>query len=273
MKTKNLFLSVLIAVTMTSCVQTAYYQVYKTTPTTNVTLKDNALVYDDENCKVLYNLWQEGGNIGFTLFNKTEKNIYINLEECFFISNGKAFDYYKNRVYTSSTSIGSSRGIGASASKSVTGINYLDLIQTNSASYVNSVAATTTSGKSVSYSEEKIVCIPAHTSKTIKEYEINDILFRHCDLYRFPSRNKIKTVNFTKSESPIVFSNRIEYKVGQSGNPIKFENEFYISEITNYPETEITELKLDEFCGKKEMTSSMYFKNVSPDKFYVKYSW
>ena len=273
MKTKNLFFNALIALTMTSCVSTAYYQVYKTTPVTNVTLKDNAIVYEDDNCKVLYNFWEDGGNIGFTLFNKTEKNIYINLEECFFISNGKAYDYYKNRIYTSSTSIGSSRGLGATASKSMTGVNYLDLIQTNSASYASSVAATTTSGKSVSYNEEKIICIPSRTTKTIKEYNINDKLFRHCDLYRNPTRDKIKTVKFTMSESPIVFSNRIEYKVGQSGNPIKFENEFFISEITNYPEPEIIDLKYDEFCGNKEAFQTKYFKNVSPDKFYVKYLW
>lgn len=272
MKTKNLFFSALIAVTMTSCVST-YYQVYKTTPVTNVTLKDNAIVYEDDNCKVIYDFWEDGGNIGFTFFNKTENTIYINLAECFFISNGKAYDYYKNEVYTSSTSIGSSRGLGATTSKSTTGINYLDLIQSNSASYGNSVSATTTSGKSVSYTEEKMVRVPSHTSKTINEYCINNLIFRHCDLYLNPTKDKIKTVNFTKSESPIVFSNRIEYKVGQLGNPVKFENEFYISEITNYSEPEIVELKYDKFCGKRESFKTRHFKDVSPDKFYVKYMW
>jgi len=39
--------------------------------------------------------------------------------------------------------------------------------------------------------------------------------------------------------------------VGESAEPIQFENEFYVSEITNYPENEIVDSKYAEFCGEK----------------------
>jgi len=49
-------------------------------------------------------------------------------------------------------------------------------------------------------------------------------------------------------------------------------HDFYVSEITNYPEDEITEYKKEEFCGEKSVTSKEYIKEVSPNKFYIKYS-
>lgn len=271
MKTKSLIYAAIFATLLTSCVSTNYFQVYKTTPSDKFVLKDNLLVFEDDNCKVSYNLWDYGGNIGFKLYNKTDKNIYLNLEESFFVLNGISYNYYRNRVFTNSSSSGTSASSGAIASKSVTGINYLDLIQTNRISATNTVDIMSSSGYSVSFYEEKIVCVPSHTSKIIKEYSINETLFRDCDLFKYPSKNQIKPKTFSKSTSPLVFSNIIAYKVGQSDNIVKFENEFYVNEISNYPESEILETKYDEYCGQKSITTTKYFKNVSPDKFYVKY--
>ena len=53
-----------------------YYQVYKTVPE-NGKLLDNKITFEDENCNIVYNLWGEGGNIGFTIFNKSENEIII----------------------------------------------------------------------------------------------------------------------------------------------------------------------------------------------------
>ncbi|MEI8084694.1 MAG: hypothetical protein WCG93_00630 [Paludibacter sp.] len=269
MKTKKLLSIALITVTMSSCMTTEnFYQVYKTTADANIALKDNQLVYEDNNCKVIYNQWEDGGDIGFLLYNKTETNIYLNLEECFFISNGMAYNYFKNRVYTTSSNSGSAQSVG----KSMTGVNYLQLIQTNSA-VENTMSSR---GKSVSSNEEKTVCIPALSSKQIKEYSIKEFLYRDCDLYIHPTKKQIKTLTFSAANSPLTYSNRIEYKVGQTGKPIKFENKFFVSDITNYPQSEMIESKLDKNCGEVvdpyNNTYIQYFKNSSPDKFYIKYA-
>ena len=267
MKTKNLIQFVLFSLLLTSCATTSnFYQVCKTTPEKDLKLIDNFLIYEDDNCKVLYNLWENGGNIGFTFLNKTTTNIYLNLEECFFVINGNANNYYKNRVYSYTTNT----GLGQSFAKSMTGINYLELVQTNSAT-ANTIS---TQGTTVSLNEEKIICIPAMTSKSIKEYNIIRFPYRDCDLLRFPNKKQIKTLSFTKENSPIVYSNRIEYKVGQAGEIIKLENNFFVSEITNYPKSEIIESKRDTNCGQVSVSQYLlteYFKNVSPDKFYISY--
>jgi hypothetical protein len=273
MRNMKLIFIAIIAVLMTSCATTSfYYQVYKATPSDKLITKENFLIYEDENCKVSYNLWKEDGNIGFSFYNKTDKNIFLNLEESFFILNGIAYDYYRNRVFTNSTSSGATTSRAATASKSVTGINYLDLLQTNRIQTTSSVGLITSAGYSISYNEEKVICIPSKTSKIITEYNINGSLYRDCDLFKYPTKKQIKSKSFSKAESPIVFSNRIAYTVGQSDNLIKFENEFYVSEISNYPEREITELRQEEFCGKKSTTKTKYFKDVSPNKFYIKYT-
>jgi hypothetical protein len=272
MKTQNLLFLGLISILVTSCTTSAYYQVYKTTHSDKIKLEESNLVYEDDNCKVFYNLWTEGGDIGFKFYNKSDKNIYLNLEESFFVFNGYANNYFKNRVYTNSSNSGSTVSYGANASKSVTGFNYLDLIQTNQISLSKSSGVISSKGYAVSTNEEKIICIPSKTSKIISEYSINESLIRNCDLYKYPSKSQVKSIQYSKSQSPIVFSNRITYNVEQNTNPIKFENEFYISEITNYPEKEILLSKKDEYCGQKSMILSKYFKSATPNRFYVKYT-
>jgi len=249
----------------------SYFQVYKTESIDKVILKDNSLVYEDDNCKVLYDFWADNGNIGFMFFNKTDKTVYLNLEDSYFILNGIAHNYYQNRIFTNSKNTGATSVYGLGASKSVTGLNYFNLLQTNKLLATSSLGVSSSEGYSVAYAEEKIIAIPAYTAKVISEYSINSTLYRDCDLFKYPKKNQIKTKSFTKSTSPLVFSNRLTYKKENDLIPIKFVNEFYVSEITNYAEADITERKYEEFCNQKDAMTSLFFKDVSPDKFYLKY--
>jgi hypothetical protein len=136
----------------------------------------------------------------------------------------------------------------------------------------SSIASITASGYSVSFNEEKVISIPSKTSKFINEYSINQSLYRDCDLFKYPRKKEIKSKSFSKTESPVIFSNRITYKLKDSDEKRKFENEFYVSEISNYPENEILKSKYEEFCDQKSAISTKFFKDVAPNKFYMKYS-
>lgn len=272
MKTKQFLLLLIITIVFTSCnTKTYFYQVYKAVPTQKIVEKNNSLVYEDENCKVSYNLWDENGNIGFEFYNKTDKNIYLNLDECFFILNGVSNSYYQNRVFTNSKSSGTIVSKSTSLSNSITGINIFDYVQTNKISLGKSLGFTSSTGSSVAYNEEKIVCIPSFTRKTINEFSINDILFRDCDLYKYPSKRQNATKTFSKEDSPLIFSNRIAYTVGKTDKLIKFENEFYVAEISNASESSLTERKRIEYCNQKTMEYYDFIKISSPDKFYIRY--
>ncbi len=77
-----------MALLMTSCVPPSFYQVYNVKPNQETIKKTDNLCFEDENCKISYNLWANSGNVGFDIYNKTDENIYVNLNESNFILNG-----------------------------------------------------------------------------------------------------------------------------------------------------------------------------------------
>ena len=71
----------------------------------------------------------------------------------------------------------------------------------------------------------------------------------------------------------MVFKNLIVYTTEHMEKQIEFENEFFVTEITNYPSEEIVDdSRYDLFCGEKNLISTRYFINESPDKFYIEYT-
>lgn len=270
LRISKLYVVLFVALMLGAC-KPYYYQVYQVTPSTEITFEQNALVYEDENCEVVYNLWSEGGNIGFSFYNKTDHDIYLNKEKSFFILNGLAQDYYKDRVFSSGNTMGTSVSKGASASSSVSGFNFFNLFQTNMGQVSKEASIMNSFASSVAFNEQKVVCIPSKTLKYIDEYKITEMLYRDCDILRFPRRNNVQTKSFDINDTPLVFSNRIAYTVGDSDELINFENEFYISQVSNYHEKNITTEEYSEFCGEKSKERTRFFKNVSPDKFYIKY--
>jgi len=59
--------------------------------------------------------------------------------------------------------------------------------------------------------------------------------------------------------------------VGYSEKSAKIETKFFIKSITNLPESEMTEMRANEFCGKKELIPTKHFANPSPATFYLPY--
>jgi hypothetical protein len=261
---KQLIFSALTALFLASC-STTYFQVYKVSPGFDSKPVNDSLIYENEDCRVLYDFWGHGGNAGFVFYNKTNENIYLNKEECFFIFNGFAYNYYQNRVFTQSSNASAS----SNTSAAISGINFLGYKQKN----VLSAGIAATTGSSVAYYEEKVVCIPPETAKKIEGYKVTESLYRDCNLLRFPSKEQIRSSNFSKSESPNVFSNIITYHIGKSEDLERLENEFYVKTITNYPEKAIIQSRSNEFCGEKGYPKKIeYCTIVSPDKFYIEYN-
>ena len=91
-----------LGLSMVSCKST-FYQVYDVDYDSNMKMQDNSLVYENEECKVLYNLWSEGGFVKFAIINKTDKDIFVNLTQTFFTLNGLANEYYQGRTYSTAT--------------------------------------------------------------------------------------------------------------------------------------------------------------------------
>lgn len=268
MKIRDLLYIIGTILIMSSCAS-SFYQVYDVKPIERSVTKTDELFYADKNCKITYNLWAEEGNIGFNFYNKSDSVIYVKLNESNFILNGFAHDYFKNRTFTVSESKSASTSTKATGSVAVTGVNTFDNVQTNKVKSSSAAHLSSSVGYAVSTKEDSIIRIPPQTTKRISEYSINDKLIRDCDLLKYPKAKKVKTVSYTKENSPLVFSNRITYEV--NGHSKVVENEFYVSEITNYPESKFFESKEEEFCGQKSSFQTKYYKFYDIDRFYIKY--
>lgn len=270
MNIKNLILVFSAILILSSCATTSFYQLYDIKPVDKNITKAENLIYEDENCQIIYNMWAEGGSIGFNMYNKTEDKIYVDLSKTHFILNGFAHDYYKNRSYTISEKNTSSISNRSSAAARATGINIYNNIQTNEVSVSSSASSVSSKGYSVSIKENSIVCIPAKTRKRISEYSINNKLLRDCDLLKYPKRKQVKTLVYTIDQSPVVFSNLIRYTI--KGKIIDVENKFYISGVTNYPTNEFFVYVQDSFCGENNTYKTKYYKYYNSNKFYIEYT-
>lgn len=229
----------------------------------NGSLTENSIIFEDENCKVFYDLWAEGGDIGFQIYNKTDDDITINVDKSFFVINGYAHAYYKNRITTSSSNVISSTSLNRSYYNTY---SYIPVVVSPS---LSSSTSTSTSS-SVGYNENPNRIVPPKTRITISEYSIQEYFYKSCDLFKYPSSTKeIKALTFNKENSPFVFYNIINYTV--NGVTKKLENRFHVSEIKNLPEDEMVSNIYPVDCGKKSSTSIKVFNEASPDRFYITY--
>jgi len=258
MHCKTLPLALLLAATLTSCSSTHFYQVYQTASETVKAKSDHAMSYENDHCRVSYDLWSENGNAGFTFYNKTAEVIYLHLDESFYVMNGVAHDYFQNRTFLSGNNAVTSKTAGM-------GFGRYGIINTFSSTVVDSQM------NGVEVLEAKTIAIPPNTAKRISEYDITREIYRDCDMLRFPSARKVTTKSFTAENTPLKFYNVLNYTIGANDARQKIMNDFYVTAITNYPEKEVMESERKDFCGEKDPLPTKTMSGVAPDKFWLRY--
>jgi hypothetical protein len=249
------FLS-LLTIILISCASPNYYQVYKAN-TENGRPGTNGIVFEDDNCRVVYNLWKDGGDIGFGIYNKTSKDLTLDLTKTFFVINGIAYEYFQNRTFSKSSSF-----LASSSTYNFPYSRYRNTIST--------IGTTSTSSHGTSYTEKPKLTIPPMTMVFVSEFNITEYRYINCDLRRFPSKSEIKTIRFERENSPFVFNNLITYST--AADTFRLENKFYVSEITNLPESSVIKDVDTSSCGTRLVTPIKIFTVSAPDKFYYKYS-
>ncbi|MBD3581744.1 hypothetical protein [Flavobacterium selenitireducens] len=242
------FILIGILAVFSSCSTNKFYQIYKTKP---VASDSQSNVYETPECRISYDFWAEGGDAGFTIYNKTSEPLTVNMAKSFYIVNGKAYDYFQARTFMTAKS----------ETKAAYASTYL--YRLNMAS-----SAAVSSGHSTSYVERPEIIIPPKSAKDFREYTINLLYFPHCDLVKYPTKRKIKSVNFGLENSPFAFSNSISYVA--NGKPTTVVHDFYVHEIVNLPlSEEIKNVKLER-CDRT--VNGLKHVNESKDNFYIEYS-
>lgn len=270
-----------------ACSSTTFYQLYKT-ESSDTQKEAKSMIHENEDVKIIYNFWDEYGNSSFLLFNKTESDIYVDLKKSHLIINGIANTYFQNSTFAESSS--SSYSIGSSSmtnyyknmsialinNSSFYGHSSSNIIETAASSlssYLAKSKSTVAKGQSVIKTEQDVICVPSKAAKVFSGFSLNVNLFRDCDLLRFPPKNKIPSKNFNTNSTPFTLKNIISYGFEETRpeSNVSIETKFWISEISNYPESAFTETRYSKFCEEKSNTKQSYFLFNGPDRFYISY--
>ena len=269
-----------------SC-KTNYYQVYSVN-TDGAKQVDNSLVFKNEDCRVYYNLWSNNGKINFAFSNKTDKDIFINFGQTFFIKNSFAIDYYQGRIYSEQSYVQTTSAYGTSKTtlngNGLWGNNIYkeDISVISNAGLLKLIKSNSTA---VTTKEKEIVCIPAKCFKIFSYYSADPSKVVTCDDKKDFPKSKAFIHDYDKQTSPLIFTNRIAYGFNKNEVAEKhIENTFWISSITNYSQKAATEKVYEEqLCAKKNKKSKAYdshttnqykirqFKIGGPNKFYKFY--
>lgn len=253
---------------LSSCASTYQYcQVYETKPVhQNGQLKkgNGVISYENPQCIIDYCFWSNGGTADFSFYNKTDEIVYINLSKSFYVMNGKAYDLYRGREWSHSSSVGVTSsmdyGYGESQSEELSVGRVMPSLTTDgvvaaraskSASRFASIAArdagVMSTSNTVTIKEMEIVAVPPHSKKYITTYNIKTSPMLSCDLQRYPSHSA--RLDFTAENSPFCFSDIISYSVGEGAQTTIVRNDFYVSSVTNYAEPELVTMeKREEPC-------------------------
>ncbi len=98
---KKIIFSLFVLATLAcqSC-QSLYYQVYETTCEPSVKHTKDYLVWENADCKISYNFWDNKGIMKFLFENKTDSTIIIDMAQTYAILNGVGTPYYKGKIWS-----------------------------------------------------------------------------------------------------------------------------------------------------------------------------
>ncbi len=242
---------------LTACQPAAFYQLLQIKPIGNSTDTDG-IVFQDVNIKVIYNLWSSGGDIGFTIFNKSDGYITLDLTQCYFVMNGYVYDYHEDRTIDKSYSEAANRSAYAT-------VPYYSSTRTIG------LSSSSAAGVSSTVAEKAQRTLPPKTALKITRFSITGILYSDCNLARFPGRGRMSVLSFERADTPYAFYNILNY-TSDGQKYVEVKHEFYLEKVTNYPRDEFVYYPKENECGKLLYNPSAVFKFDNPTNFYIPYT-
>lgn len=235
---KNVLFLALCALLAASCASSSFYQVY--TMDTDLERNSTMMAYLDDNCEVIYDFWCDGGDASFTFFNKTDKEIVLDLSRSFFVKNSIAYDYAEDiNIFAPRTTLDGKEGVQSVAS---------------------------------SVNNRKAVIVPPHTARVIKSYRIKDSsFFMFADEELAAPKESSRVICFTREDTPLDIENRITYML--DGETKEIRNSFYLSAIQNFSYGNIVEEEEYTDQRTKVKMTKRRMKHAAPNKFYKPYNY
>ena len=274
MKKNTLFMLVCVVITSlfsVSCTQ-SFYQIY-TMDSKDLKMQDNSLLFENADCQVSYNFWSDGGYVSFAFKNKTDRDIFINMNESFLVVNGNAHNYFEAKTYTYGSAFATSIGYGESLGVSLSGKTgvWSNKHYTASAGVAASITSKSAIMNTVSIKEQEVVCIPANSFKTFSKFCLSPAIYQKCvKKVDFPS-NRASLAKFDSHNSPIILNNRLTYGFQNDAMDKHIDNVFWLGEIENYSEKSAIGKSSEKGCYDLVSKEIRHFKIGKPSQFYRHY--
>ena len=289
---KNLLKTSVAALMMASACSPVYYRQVTTLSSDDVKFNERGeFVYENDMVCIEYNFWRENGGVDFLVTNNTDDDIYLDLAQSFFIRNGYAYDYFKNRTWQASKGLVLSSSQGTASSGVTThavatgygdthGYIYGDHFTSNTSAMARYDSRTVVSsrssvfqvtsqnGQAVAYQEMPVVCIPAHSSKSFGEYMVSASAYRECDFNRTPRTKEESVREFSRETSPLVIENRLMFIFGDVHIPVT--NMFYASKFQNIAADDEEQNETIKYCNGTTDYVRIH-KLYGVNKYYITY--
>jgi hypothetical protein len=242
MKKKYYLIGLLFLIVFQSCTTVKVYQVLKT-KSDNL---NSDYTFENEDIKCSYDLWYNAGGppAAFSLYNKSDKPLFIDWGRSTFILGGFTYDYYDEATVTKSSSVGKS----------------------NNTLYRNATTTGIQSSYTASetYKQKRIQYVPPGTSvyKRLNSKAIDMIDNCEIDMANFKGE---KEYNFEKSNTPFSFRNHVTYAFTETiDEPKVVDNDFWVNQVLLMKEKEfLGDTKKVEYC---DGTASGSFTYTYPHK-------
>lgn len=224
---KKYFLLLVVSLLFASC--KSYIQIYDVDSSSAKTTNEQ-FVFENEDCKLTYNFWEEWGNASMVFTNKTDKNLFVSLSQSSYIFNGFSSSFYK-------------------------GVDDHVVIS---------------KFKSKTFRDLPVVCVAPKSSKVIGDLNLIDKIYFFCEKEKDkPKRRYSENYNENNSPIKFGY-NMVYSTQENCNEIKSLESSFYVSKIENVTkkQEEITSQVQD--CLDYSETSVITLKSQSPKRFYIK---
>jgi hypothetical protein len=258
---KKYYYILFLIIALSACTSQNYYQLIETESNASES-NSSSIIFENEELEISFDFWGDKGNGSFIVFNKTDKDIFIDLKRSHLIINDLAITYFQNRNF-------SNKKVSFFSPASD---DFIKEQQSIKLPGVSPKPASVQANETVVFYEERVLCIPPHSKQMIFGFNLMENIYRDCNLYRFPNNKQILSSEFTSENSPYIYRNRISYSYDEKFTTIKtFETNFFVKKITNYPENEFIKYESVKFCSDSSSYSTEVYPMYKPNSFYIKY--
>ena len=156
--------------------------------------------------------------MAYTIQNKSDQIIFIDLKRTFFIKNGRANDYYTDKKTT------------VTEKSSQSNEEFYSTFGVEEVSYSES------SSESVEIASKARIAIPPQSHKKLFRFTLTSSIFEFCDLSQELSTfgESSHTKVFERKSSPMTFKNYLKYSFDKDLETAKtISHEFWVSKVQN----------------------------------------